>query len=183
MAEFDLIIRRGRIVDGTGVPSFVGDLAIKDGKVAKIEGLRAATARRELDADGLVVAPGFVDLHTHYDAQIFWDPYCSISGWHGVTSVVLGNCGFGFAPVRPEERDRAMLAMTRNEAIDFDAMKLGMPWDWVSFPEFLDSLERTPKGVNCTSFAPLAPIIVWVMGIEAAKSRQPTRGPQLAPRR
>jgi|SRR5882724_6391 len=175
MAEFDLIIRQGRIVDGTGVPSFIGDLAIKDGKVAQIEGLRTATARRVLDADGLIVAPGFIDLHTHYDAQIFWDPYCTISGWHGVTSVVLGNCGFGFAPVRPEERDRAMLAMTRNEAIDFTAMKLGMPWDWVSYPEFLDSLERTPKGVNCASFAPLAPIIVWAMGIEAAKSRQPTR--------
>ncbi len=174
--DFDLIIRQGRIVDGTGVASFVGDLAIENGKVARIDGLRAANGRRELDADGLIVAPGFIDLHTHYDAQIFWDPYCTISGWHGVTSVVLGNCGFGFAPVRPEDRDRSMLAMTRNEAIDFTAMKLGMPWDWVTFPEFLDSVERTPKGVNCSCFAPLAPIIVWVMGLEAAKKRQPTRG-------
>ena len=102
----------------------------------------------ELKADGLIVAPGYVDLHTHYDAQVFWDPYCSISGWHGVTSAVIGNCGFGFAPVAPAMRDRSMLTMTRVEAIPYAAMKAGMPWDWVSFPEFLDSLERTPKGIN-----------------------------------
>ena len=118
--------------------------------------------------------PGFVDLHTHYDAQIQWDPYCTISGWHGVTSVVLGNCGFGFAPVRPEERDRAMLTMSRTEAIPFESMKEGMIWDWVSFPEFLDTLDRIPKGVNCLSYMPIAPLMIWVMGLEAAKSRRAT---------
>ena len=87
-----------------------------------------------IDAEGLIVAPGFVDLHTHYDAQVFWDPYCSLSGWHGVTSVVIGNCGFGFAPVAPEMRERAMLSMTRTEAIPLDAMRAGMPWDWVTLP-------------------------------------------------
>src|SRR5436190_15965415 len=160
MAEFDLALRGGSVVDGTGIPRYTADVAIRGGRIAEIGRVGAARARRALDVDGLIVAPGHVDLHTHYDAQIQWDPWCTISGWHGVTTVVLGNCGFGFAPVRPEDRDRAMLAMTRNEAIDFNAMKLGMPWDWVSYPEFLDSLERTPKGVNCASFAPLAPIIV-----------------------
>ncbi|MEY2463608.1 MAG: N-acyl-D-amino-acid deacylase, partial [Acidimicrobiaceae bacterium] len=131
-------------------------------------------AAEVLDADGLIVAPGFVDLHTHYDAQLFWDPYCTISGWHGVTSVVIGNCGFGFAPCRPEDRERSMLSMTRNEQISLDAMREGMPWDWVSFGEFLDSIDRTPKGVNAISFAPLSPIMVWAMGgYEVAKSRRP----------
>ncbi|HEX9683545.1 MAG TPA: amidohydrolase family protein [Acidimicrobiales bacterium] len=175
MGDYDLIIRGGRICDGTGLPSFVGDLAVSDGKVAKIDGLRRATAERELDAEGLVVAPGFVDLHTHYDAQVFWDPYCSISGWHGVTSVVMGNCGFGFAPVRPEDRERAMLMLTRNEQISLEAMRLGIPWDWETFPEFLDSLDRLPKAVNCTSLTPLTPLMSYAMGgIDESKTRKPT---------
>ena len=121
------------------------------------------------------MAPGFVDLHTHYDAQLFWDPYCSISSWHGVTSLVIGNCGFGFAPVKPDFRDRAMLTMTRTEAIPYVSMKAGLPWDWVTYPEFLDSIDRRPKGVNLLPFVPMAPVMVWVMGLEAAKSgRMPT---------
>ena len=126
MADYDLLIRGGTVVDGTQVPRCQADVAIKDGHVARIGGLRDASADRELDAGGAIVAPGFVDLHTHYDAQIQWDPWCSISSWHGVTSVVVGNCGFGFAPVRPEERARAMLMMSRTEAIPFDSMKAGM---------------------------------------------------------
>ena len=86
-----------------------------------------------IDASGLNVAPGFVDLHTHYDSQVFWDPYCSISGWHGVTSVAIGNCGFGFAPCKPEDQDRAMLTMSRNEAVPLEAMQEGMPWDWETY--------------------------------------------------
>jgi len=92
------------------------------------------------------VAPGFVDLHCHYDAQIHWDPYCTISGWHGVTSLVMGNCGFGFAPVKPADRDRAMQMMTRTEQIPYESMKEGMPWRWETFPEWLDNLQRLPKG-------------------------------------
>ncbi len=173
MAKFDVLIRGGTVVDGTSVPRFVADVGIKDGRVAQIGGkIDPIDADQLLDADGLIVAPGFVDLHTHYDAQIQWDPYCTISGWHGVTSVVLGNCGFGFAPVRVEERDRAMLTMSRTEAIPFDSMKEGMIWDWVTFPEFLDTLDRIPKGVNCLSYMPLAPLMTWVMGLEAAKSRR-----------
>ncbi|HLZ69773.1 MAG TPA: amidohydrolase family protein [Dehalococcoidia bacterium] len=176
MAEFDILIRGGTVVDGTRVPRYRADVGIKDGRIAQIGGIRPGNggAREVLDAAGLIVAPGFVDLHTHYDAQIQWDPYCTISGWHGVTSVVLGNCGFGFAPVRPDERDRAMLTMSRTEAIPFESMQAGMLWDWVTFPEWLDSLERIPKGVNCLSYVPVAPLMIWTMGLEAAKSRPAT---------
>ena len=175
MAAYDLLIKNGTIVDGTRVPKYRADLAIKDGKVLQIDGrLEEADAERVLDATGLIVAPGFVDLHTHYDAQIQWDPWCTISGWHGVTSVVLGNCGFGFAPVRPDERDRAMLTMSRTEAIPFESMQLGMLWDWITFPEYLDTLDRIPKGVNCLSYVPIAPLMIWAMGLEAAKSRPAT---------
>ena len=175
MPTFETLIRAGMIVDGTRMPRYRADIGIKDGRIAKIGRLNPRDATQLIDADGLIVAPGYVDLHTHYDAQVFWDPYCSISGWHGVTSAVIGNCGFGFAPVAPAMRDRSMLTMTRVEAIPYAAMKAGMPWDWVSFPEFLDSLERTPKGINLLPYVPVAPIMVWVMGLEAAKSgRLPT---------
>ncbi|MFC5746582.1 N-acyl-D-amino-acid deacylase family protein [Actinomadura rugatobispora] len=174
MAKFDTIIRGGTVVDGTGLPKFEGDIGIRDGKIAAIDGLRSSTAEKVIDAEGLIVAPGVIDAHTHYDAQLFWDPYCTISGWHGVTSVVIGNCGFGFAPCRPEDRDRSMLSMTRNEQIGLEAMQQGMPWDWTTFGEFLDSVNRTPKGVNVLSFAPLSPFIIYAMGSYAeAKKRRP----------
>jgi N-acyl-D-aspartate/D-glutamate deacylase len=178
MPDFELVIRGGTVVDGTGAPRRTADLGIRAGRVAELGRIDAARAARVLDADGLVVAPGFVDLHTHYDAQIQWDPWCSISGWHGVTSVVLGNCGFGFAPVRVAERERAMLTMSRTEAIALASMREGMLWDWESFPEWLDSLERIPKGVNCLSYTPLLPLLVYVMGMEAAKSRPATPAEQ-----
>ena len=170
MTQFDWVIKDGTIVDGRRMPRFRGDLGIKDGVVAAVGQVDASAAERVIDASGHVVAPGFVDLHTHYDAQIFWDPWCTISGWHGVTSVAIGNCGFGFAPVAPELRERSMLSMTRNEAISLDAMRAGMPWDWVTFPEYLDSLERIPKAVNLLPFTPLNPLMVWVMGLERAKA-------------
>ncbi len=134
MAEFDLVIKNGMVVDGRRMPRYRADVGIKAGKIAEIGQLRASDGSRVLDATGLIVAPGFVDLHTHYDAQIFWDPYCTISGWHGVTSVVIGNCGIGFAPVRPEMREQAMRSMSRQEAIPLEVMQAGMPWDWVTFP-------------------------------------------------
>jgi len=171
MPEFDIHIKGGTIVDGTRVPRYQGDLWIKDGKIAQLGGRAVGSAKKTIDAGGLIVAPGFVDLHTHYDAQIRWDPYCTISGWHGVTSLVLGNCGFGFAPVKPEFRDRSMLAMTRTEAIPYAAMKEGMNWDWETIPEYLDSLDRSPKGVNCIQYMPTASLMIYVMGLEAAKTR------------
>ena len=145
------------VVDGTRLPRYQADVGIKDGKIAKIGNLKSSSRRKGDRRDRQDRRAGFVDLHTHYDAQLFWDPYCSISSWHGVTSVVIGNCGFGFAPVKPECRDRAMLTMTRTEAIPYVSMKAGMPWDWVTYPEFLDSIDRRPKGVNLLPFMPLAP--------------------------
>ena len=175
MPEYDLVIKDGMIIDGTRLPRYRGDIGVKDGKIAKIGRIQAHQGTKTLDAEGHMVVPGFIDLHTHYDAQLFWDPYLTISGWHGITSVVIGNCGFGFAPVAPEDQERAMLTMTRTEAIPYDSMKAGMPWDWVTFPEFLDSVERTPKGLNILPYVPIAPLMVWVMGREEAKSgRMPT---------
>jgi len=170
MPQFDTVIKDGMVIDGTRLPRFRGDIGIKDGKVARIGRLKAHEGAKVIDAGGLIVAPGFVDLHTHYDAQLFWDPYCSISSWHGVTSIVIGNCGFGFAPVSPDLRERSMLSMTRNEAIPFASMKAGMPWDWVTYPEFLDSVDRHPKAMNILPFVPLSPLLVWAMGLDEAKT-------------
>jgi N-acyl-D-aspartate/D-glutamate deacylase len=171
MAELDLVISGGTVVDGTCFPAFRADVGIRAGRIAEIGRIARSRARRVLDADGLIVAPGFVDLHTHYDAQIQWDPWCTISGWHGVTSVALGNCGFGFAPVHPAERERAMLTMSRLEAIPMASMREGMLWDWETFPQWMSTLERIPKGVNCLSYMPLAPLMIYVMGLENAKRR------------
>jgi N-acyl-D-amino-acid deacylase len=174
MAEYDIQIKGGTVVDGTRVPRYQADVWIKNGKIAQIGGRAPGFAKKVIDADGLIVAPGFVDLHTHYDAQIRWDPYCTISGWHGVTSVVLGNCGFGFAPVRQDFRERSMLTMTRTEAIPYESMKVGMRWDWETLPEYMDSLERSPKGINCIQYVPTASLMTYVMGLEAAKTRPAT---------
>src|SRR5262252_7699543 len=171
MADFDVQIKGGTVVDGTRVPRYRADLWIREGRIAQIGGRAPGFAKKVIDADGLIVAPGFVDLHTHYDAQIRWDPWCTISGWHGVTSLVLGNCGFGFAPVKPEFRDRSMLTMTRTEAIPYESMKSGMHWDWETIPQYLDSLDRAPKGVNCIQYMPTASLMTYVMGLEAAKTR------------
>ena len=177
MPQFDTLIKGGTVVDGTRTPRFVGDVGLKDGKIAQIDRdgqLNPSDATKTLDANGLVVAPGFIDLHTHYDAQLNWDPYCTLSGWHGVTSIVIGNCGFGFAPVTPENRDRAMLTMSRVEAIPYESMKAGIKWEWETFPQWLDFLEQHPKGLNMLSYVPIAPIMIWVMGLENAKSRPAT---------
>jgi N-acyl-D-aspartate/D-glutamate deacylase len=171
MAEFDRVIRGGTVIDGLRTPRFRADVGIKDGRVARIGRIASHEADEVLDAEGLIVAPGFVDLHTHYDSQVFWDPWCTISGWHGVTSVVIGNCGFGFAPCKPEYRLRSMQTMERNEAVRASTMEAGMPWDWESYPEFLDSLDRTPKGVNLVSYIGLNPLMSYVMGHENAKNR------------
>jgi N-acyl-D-aspartate/D-glutamate deacylase len=174
MTDYDLHVAGGTIVDGTGMPRYRGDLWVKDGSIAQVGGRANGVAKRVIDATGKIVAPGFVDNHTHYDAQIRWDPWCTISGWHGVTSVVLGNCGFGFAPCKPDFRDRSMLTMTRTEAIPYESMRQGMTWDWETIPEYLDSLDRAPKGVNVVQYMPTASLMTYVMGLEAAKSRPAT---------
>jgi N-acyl-D-aspartate/D-glutamate deacylase len=172
---YDLVIKDGLIFDGTGAPRVRGDLAIDDGLIAAIGRVDPSGADRVIDATGMHVAPGFVDLHTHYDAQVFWDPYCTLSGWHGITSVAIGNCGFGFAPVQPDQREYAMKSMTRVEAIPYESMRQGMPWDWVTFPEYLDSLDRTPKALNIRPYVPVGPMLVEVLGLADAKAgRMPT---------
>ena len=174
MATYDTLIKGGMVFDGLRTPRYKADVAIKDGRIAQIGNIATDEAAEVVDASGKHVAPGVVDLHTHYDSQVFWDPWCTMSGWHGVTSVVIGNCGFGFAPCRPEDQDRTMLALSRNEAVPLATMRAGMPWDWVTFPEFLDSVERTPKGVNMMTFVPLAPLYGYVAGIDDAKAHRVT---------
>ena len=172
---FDVVIKDGMVVDGAGNPRRRTDVALQGGRVAQIGRVRSSDAAQVIDASGLVVAPGFIDLHTHYDAQVFWDPYLTTSGWHGVTSVVTGNCGFGFAPVRPAERERSMLSMTAVEAIPTATLREGLPWDWLTFPEYLDSIERTRLAVNVLPYLPLNPLLVWVLGLDAAKAgKEPT---------
>ena len=170
MPDYDVLIRDGMVIDGTQSPRFRADVGIRDGRVAAIGRLSRASTAREIDASGLIVAPGFIDLHTHYDAQVFWDPHCTTSGWHGVTSVTVGNCGFGLAPVAPDARERAMQSLTRVEAIPIAAMREALPWDWTDFPSFVASLARTPKAMNLMVFAPLSPLLIEVMGLERAKA-------------
>ncbi len=171
MKTYDLVIKNGTIIDGKRTPRFTGDIGIVDGLIDEIGRIDESNAKKVIDATGLIVAPGTVDLHTHFDSQLFWDPWCTMGGWHGITSVVIGNCGFGFAPVKPEDQDMAMKTMERNEAVRFETMKEGMPWDWETHPEYLDSVERTPKGVNVLTYTPLGPIMSYVMGRDNAKSR------------
>jgi N-acyl-D-amino-acid deacylase len=180
MALYNTVIKNGTIVDGRLLPRYRSDIGIRDGRIAAIGRLSEADGERVIDASDCVVAPGFVDLHTHYDAQIFWDPYCTVSGWHGVTTVVMGNCGGGFAPVRPEMRERMMLSLTRVEAIPIASMQASIPWDWVTFPEYMDSLRRTPKGVNVMSYVPLGALLTWVIGLDDAKAGRMPNPTELA---
>jgi N-acyl-D-amino-acid deacylase len=184
MPEFDLVVKNGMIVDGTQAPRFRDDLGIKNGRIAKIGRIPAHDGTRVIDAEGLIVAPGFIDLHTHYDAQVFWDPYLTISGWHGVTSVVIGNCGFGFAPVRKRDAERALLTMVRTEAIPLASMQAAVDFDWETYPQFMNALDRRPKGVNLLPYLPMNPLLGYVMGIEESKTgRLPTEDEHAAMRR
>ena len=171
MPEYDLVIRGGTIVDGTGVPRYRGDLAIKDGRVANISGRINAGGAKEIDASGCIVAPGAIDLHTHYDAQLNWDPYATLSGWFGVTSLTIGQCGFGFAPTRPADRELNMKMMERIEAIPLESMRQGMRWDWETFPEYLDSLDRQGLGVNVGALVPFSPLRGYVLGMMPSRQR------------
>jgi N-acyl-D-aspartate/D-glutamate deacylase len=146
----------------------VGDVAVDGGKITAV-GVVAARGREEIDATGKIVTPGFVDLHTHYDGQATWDPWVTPSGWHGVTTVVMGNCGVGFAPCRPEDRDWLIGVMEGVEDIPGTALVEGIRWDWQTFPEYLDALERFPRAVDVAALVPHAPIRGWVMGRRAAE--------------
>jgi len=184
MAEFDLIVSGGTIVDGTRIPRYVGDIGIRAGKIATISNhIDPSRADRVIDATGRIVAPGVIDPHTHYDAQIFWDPYCADSSWHGNTTFVVGNCGFGFMPCKPEDRQRYMLMMENTEQVPMAAMQQALPWTWESFPEWMETLRGVAKGVNMAAYMPLNSLMIYVMGTEAAKSRGATDTERLEMRR
>ena len=175
MAEhFDLWIRGGTLVDGTGAPRRPGDLAVRDGRIAALGDVQGS-ADQTLDATGCVVAPGFVDIHTHYDAQIFWDRMLSISPWHGVTSIVMGNCGFGIAPTRAEHRDLILRTLESVEGMSLDALRAGIGADWPfeSFPEFLDAIEARGTAINVAALVGHTPVRLYVMG-EDAPEREAT---------
>lgn len=174
MTKFDTIIRGGRIVDGTGGPAYHSDIGIRDGRIAAIGALANASADDVIDARGKIVAPGHVNQHSHYDVALFWDPYCSNAGENGVTTVVNANCGFGIAPVRPADRLRTMKMLETTEQIPVAHQQSALPWDWESFPEYLTRLAQLPKGVNVLSYLPLNPLLIYVMGVDAAKTRRPT---------
>src|SRR4029450_2405272 len=166
--HFDLLIRGGTLVDGTGAPAGRGDLAIRGGRVAALGDVRG-TADRTLDAEGAVVAPGFVDIHTHYDAQVFWDRMLSISPWHGVTTVVMGNCGFGVAPTRPAHRELVLRTLERVEGMSLDALLAGVARDspFESFAEFLDAIEARGTAINVGALVGHTPVRLHVLGDEA----------------
>jgi N-acyl-D-aspartate/D-glutamate deacylase len=163
---FDLLVKNGMIVDGSGLPRYRGDIGVKDGKIAEI-GRISGSAKETLDAEGHVVAPGFVDGHTHMDAQIFWDPIGTSSCYQGVTSVVMGNCGFTLAPCREAEADLVFRNLERAEDISRDAMLAGIKWRWESFPEYLDVLESLPKGINYAGYMGHCALRTYVMGQRA----------------
>ncbi len=164
---FDLVVKDGMIVDGSGLPRYRGDIAVKDGKIAEIGRVNGAAAKETLNAEGRVVAPGFVDGHTHMDAQIFWDPIGTSSCFQGVTSVVMGNCGFTLAPCREAEADLVMRNLERAEDISRAAMKAGIKWRWETFPQFLDVLDALPKGINYAGYVGHCAIRTHVMGQRA----------------
>jgi N-acyl-D-aspartate/D-glutamate deacylase len=168
--HFDLLIRGGRLVDGTGAPAFEGDLGIRDGRIAAL-GRVGGDADETLDAGGCVVSPGFVDIHTHYDAQILWDRMLTISPWHGVTTVVMGNCGFGIAPTRPEHRELILRTLESVEGMSFDALASGVGDDWPfeTFPEYLDAIEKRGSAINVGALVGHTPVRLSVMGQEAAE--------------
>jgi N-acyl-D-aspartate/D-glutamate deacylase len=169
----DIVIRGGTIVDGTGKASFTGDLAIADGRIAGVGG-KQGPGKREIDASGLLVTPGWVDVHTHYDGQAMWDPLISPSCWHGVTTVMFGNCGVGFAPVKKEHRGALMDLMEGVEEIPNPVLAAGLSWEWETFPQFMDELERRPRAIDICAQAAHLPTRVYVMGDRAVRREAAT---------
>jgi len=164
--SYDLVIKNGTVIDGSGLPRFRADVAVQDGRIASIGRIREG-ARQVVDAEGRVVAPGFIDGHTHMDAQIFWDPLGTCSCWHGITSVVMGNCGFTLAPCADKDKQLVMRNLERAEDISADAMNVGIEWSWTTYREYLDTLERLPKGINYSGYIGHSALRTYVMGERA----------------
>ncbi len=170
----DLIIRSGTVVDGTGTPPRRADVAVDDGRIREVGHLSGQAARQEVDADGLLVTPGFVDMHTHYDGQATWDPLLSPSCWHGVTTVVMGNCGVGFAPVHPGTEEWLIQLMEGVEDIPGTALAEGISWGWESFPEYLDALEAMPRALDVGAQVPHGAVRAYIMGERGARNEAAT---------
>jgi N-acyl-D-aspartate/D-glutamate deacylase len=166
----DILIKNGLVVDGTGAPGRKADVGVLNGKIASVEGRIEEKANKTVDATGLVVAPGFIDPHTHYDAQICWDGATTPSSWHGVTTVVMGNCGVGIAPCKPQAREITMRDLVNVEAIPFEVLQAGITWDWETFPQYLDAAQKRKPSLNLAFLAPLTPFRHYVMG-EASMER------------
>jgi N-acyl-D-amino-acid deacylase len=164
--SYDIVIKNGTIVDGTGRAGYRADLAVSQGKIVEIGKVKDGAAKT-IDASDLIVSPGFIDPHTHYDGQICWDPLVTASSWHGVTSVVMGNCGVGLAPCKPEFRDVATWDLVNVEAIPYEVLNKGLTWDWETFPQFMDAADRRGSGINLGFLAPLTPFRHYVMGEES----------------
>ena len=169
----DLLIRGGTIIDGTGAPSYSGDVAIKDGRITET-GKIGGAAKRTIDASGLLVAPGWVDIHTHYDGQASWDPLMTPSSWHGVTTAVMGNCGVGFAPAQVHQRQWMLELMEGVEDIPGAVLSEGVKWEWESFPQYLDAVARTPRIMDLGAQIPHAAVRVFVMGERGANREEAT---------
>ena len=166
----DLVIRNGNIVDGSGKKPFLGDIAIDDGKITKV-GEVISSGKKEIDADGKLVAPGWVDIHTHYDGQVCWDPYLTPSSWHGVTTVVMGNCGVGFAPVKPGDENFLIQLMEGVEDIPGTALHEGIDWEWETFPEFLNAIERKEFVMDLGFMIGHGPVRSYVMGYDRCQNQ------------
>jgi N-acyl-D-aspartate/D-glutamate deacylase len=176
MADHDLVVRNGTVVDGTGAPARAADVAVDGGRVSTV-GVVAGRGREELDADGLLVTPGWVDVHTHYDGQVTWDDLLTPSSWQGVTTVVMGNCGVGFAPVHPDKHDWLIALMEGVEDIPGTALHEGISWGWESFPEYLDVLDRRRYAIDVAAQVPHAALRGYVMGDRGADHEEvPTAG-------